>query len=371
MVSHAARLALGLPIYDAPSADFVPFFYTPGYSALIAWLSPLFGGVSLTLARSISICATLGTMGLLYWVVRRESAAIYGVIATGVYAALFRTSGDSRFSSPTRCIFSWSFSVSLRSTHSGNAIGRCHRLHVPFIADFAVFVPLSFSSTIGDGSRGALWHSDLRARLGDWLPINQSTDGWFWFYIFGVIKAICFTGRIFFSSIGATSSVFPRCFYSFTLFSYRVPIVGLSYWPLIGLALFYDHRSDFPHMYYRSFGSEPHWQIFIPPLRSVRALVYRVRNAGDSVRTPGFWLMFIAGAGAITQITEQWDIAIALCQFHYFSLSHRAWFARFMRPLTVQTLGLPHSHRNFDTVAALCYSPAEQIPTDADRRAYA
>ena len=61
MVAHAARLLSGEPIYAAPSVDFVPFFYTPGYPALLAELAPLVGGLSLRAATKalLRLCLRL------------------------------------------------------------------------------------------------------------------------------------------------------------------------------------------------------------------------------------------------------------------------------------------------------------------------
>jgi len=93
MVSHGARLLSGEGIYGPPSADFVPFFYTPGYPALLAGLGVLFGELTLPMARMVSLCATFGTFALLYRIGRREAGWRYGLLAVGIYAALFRTNG--------------------------------------------------------------------------------------------------------------------------------------------------------------------------------------------------------------------------------------------------------------------------------------
>ena len=93
MLTHAIRLANGQAIYAPPSAEFVPFFYTPGYPAALAALGKIFGGVDFGLARSVSLAATLFTLWLLFQVVRRETDTRFGFIAVGLYAALFRTNG--------------------------------------------------------------------------------------------------------------------------------------------------------------------------------------------------------------------------------------------------------------------------------------
>src|SRR5262245_21490265 len=39
MLAHAWRIQHGLPLYDAPAAEFVPYLYPPGYAAVLAALS--------------------------------------------------------------------------------------------------------------------------------------------------------------------------------------------------------------------------------------------------------------------------------------------------------------------------------------------
>lgn len=93
MLTHAARLLDGQPIYAAPSADFVPFFYTPLYPTLLAGLSHLTGGLSFTLGRGVSLFFTLYTFALLFYIGRREAGPRAGLVAAGLYAAMFRFTG--------------------------------------------------------------------------------------------------------------------------------------------------------------------------------------------------------------------------------------------------------------------------------------
>jgi hypothetical protein len=92
MLNHAARLVEGRSLYARPSLDFIAYFYTPLYSALVAALSSL-TPLSYALGRSVSLLATLGTLLLLYDFGRREAGKLYGLLAAGLYAALFRTTG--------------------------------------------------------------------------------------------------------------------------------------------------------------------------------------------------------------------------------------------------------------------------------------
>ena len=69
MLAHAWRVQRGLPLYVEPSADWIPYIYPPGYSALLALMGqfveldyPLGRGVSLagTWAAALAIVFTVG-----------------------------------------------------------------------------------------------------------------------------------------------------------------------------------------------------------------------------------------------------------------------------------------------------------------------
>src|SRR5262245_37520311 len=93
MIVHAARVLRGLPIYAAPSLDFIAYFYTPLYAYVLAALSYVTGGLSFALGRGVSLAASLATMGMLYYAAQRERGALAGVLAVGLYAAMFRVAG--------------------------------------------------------------------------------------------------------------------------------------------------------------------------------------------------------------------------------------------------------------------------------------
>ena len=101
----ALRLQQGLPIYPEPSAEFVPFLYTPLYPAVLAvlgWVLPL----GYVLGRLVSVLAVAATAGALWRLVcfeskpRAHAAAAIGMYLAG-YVFTFRwydvARGDSLF----------------------------------------------------------------------------------------------------------------------------------------------------------------------------------------------------------------------------------------------------------------------------------
>jgi len=94
MLHHALRIRLGQGIYVPPSADFIPYLYTPLYPTLLA----LFGGPtgpSYLLGRAVSIAGLVGIAGtalasLLAPPGRPLGAALAGAaLALGLFAACY------------------------------------------------------------------------------------------------------------------------------------------------------------------------------------------------------------------------------------------------------------------------------------------
>jgi hypothetical protein len=92
-VELAARVATGHSLYAAPSLGFVGWTYTPLYYILSAGVSAL-TGIGFVPLRLVSLLASMATMGLLGWVVVRETGdRVAGLLAAGLFAAAFRISG--------------------------------------------------------------------------------------------------------------------------------------------------------------------------------------------------------------------------------------------------------------------------------------
>jgi hypothetical protein len=92
-VDQVGRVLAGQALYTAPSLDFVPLNYPPLYFLVSAGVARLVGLGFLAL-RLVSFLASLGCMGLLFVMARRETGTAYGgLLAAGLFAATFRASG--------------------------------------------------------------------------------------------------------------------------------------------------------------------------------------------------------------------------------------------------------------------------------------
>jgi 4-amino-4-deoxy-L-arabinose transferase-like glycosyltransferase len=93
IVDHVHRVVSGQQIYVAPSLDFVPTMYTPGYyyaAALVAAVS----GDGFVAPRLVSFLASLAVLWLIVAVVRKETGNLgAATLAACLFAATFRATG--------------------------------------------------------------------------------------------------------------------------------------------------------------------------------------------------------------------------------------------------------------------------------------
>lgn len=390
MVTHAARLLEGEPIYAAPSADFVPFFYTPGYPQLLAWLAPLTGGLSFGLARAVSLLATLGTMGLLLRIGQREAGWRYGLLAVGLYAALFRTNGafydlarpDAAF---VFLVAAGAYLAYYRETWWGAALaGGVFALAYLTKQTSSVFVPAVALYLVWRDWRHALVFvaaAFVPAAFGVWW-LDRLTDGWLWTYVFEGHQGHLFYWKNILVEywrdvlfLAPLLLLLPLLF-----FSYRVPVAALSVLLAAHWTYAYIFRArtlDYvPHMYYRELWYEdPRWLILVPPAAvALLLLLYRVLNQVQ-VRTPAFWLlMFVAGVGSSgLNHSTQWAYSNCFMPLSLFAAAlvalavrdlidpeegHVRWAALVPAAVIVQ-------------LVSWAWSPSAQVPDDVDRAAYA
>lgn len=92
ILAHAWRLKEGLPLYVV-EADWAPFIYPPGYPALLAALDPV-APISFSVAREVSIGASLAAAAAVGFRVRREGGGLDLAVASGlVFLGTYAGSG--------------------------------------------------------------------------------------------------------------------------------------------------------------------------------------------------------------------------------------------------------------------------------------
>ena len=203
---QALRLQQGLAIYPAPSAEFVPFLYTPLYPALLAmlgWVFPL----DLVLGRVVSVLAAVA-VGLGLWrLVAREGkprahrAAALGLWCAG-YVFSYRWYDVARADSLFLALLLWGLLL-LRDARGrpGRALlaGLLVALAFWTKQTAAVFVLASGLAGLWLSPRQWPWYAGVIALvdgggvlLGQWL-----TDGQLWRYIYTLHQSHAFNSERF------------------------------------------------------------------------------------------------------------------------------------------------------------------------------
>lgn len=203
---QALRLQQGLPIYPAPSAEFVPFLYTPLYPALLAalgWVFPL----DFVLGRAVSVLAAV-MVGVGLWTLvgregkpRAHQAAAVGLWCAG-YVFSFRWYDVARADSLFLALLLWGLLL-LR-----DARGRPRRAMFAGLLvalafwtkqTAAVFVLASGLVGLWIAPRQWLWYAGVVALVdGGGVLIGQRlTDGQLWRYIYELHQAHAFNSERF------------------------------------------------------------------------------------------------------------------------------------------------------------------------------
>jgi hypothetical protein len=387
MLTHAVRLRLGQPIYAAATADFVPFFYTPLYSMVLAGLAKLGLPLGFALGRAVSALSTLATMGLLYVIGAREAGRPWGVLAACFYAALFRFCGAFYdVVRPDALAFALTLGAAVvaRSARSSRGAAAAALLLVAAFltkqtaAVFAPFLAMAllwrsvrlaavFTATAGAAAAFTVWAYD------------RATGGWFWFYIFEGHQGHAFLWK-------NLELEYWRDVLFLAPALLLVPLLAFSYgrltrWLAAGFLVFlgvaFAQRAttlDYPeHMYYRELWYEsPRLLVLVPPL--VLLLLLGVARAAGrrAVGVPGYW-MLLFGAGALASAlnhSTQW--AYSNC-FMPIAVFGSVVVALAMRSLD-ECGGLASSATAaalLVQLVALAYDPRSQVPSVDDARALA
>lgn len=406
MIAHAVRLLENQPIYTSPSLDFVPFFYTPGYPILLWLLSILTGSeLSFELGRMISLCSTVGLMGLIYHTIKREQALhlkcstsghIYALLGVGIYAGLYRTSG---------AFYDLARPDALAALLTGVVIylGRFH-IHHQGALWASLFMSLAFftkqTASVFYPAVGLYWLlQDRRSALtylistlvlcgGACYLLNIQSHGAFWSYIFEGHQGHVFYWKnillrywrdlIFLAPL---TLAIPLLWFRQISPSRLLPTILFGWW----LAAFGQRLLTLnypPHMYYRELWYEAllseRLALLIPPILMLTIGLWLNQNLSPVLKNPRpqsmnmYWLwIYIAGVGASAlNHSTQW--AYANC---------------FMPLALVCALSIPQMvkdllswHRSPNKTHALLlifsiqwiawiYAPQQQIPHEQDYRA--
>jgi hypothetical protein len=196
MLTHAARIADGKPLYGPPSVDFIPYLYTPLYPWLLAVIGKL-APLGYALGRAVSVASTAAILLIAAHAVVREAphadrwpARTAALLGWGLFAAAYP----------------WveGFYDLVRGDMLALALGLggLSALRARHVALGAALLAISFFAkqtgvllVAAGGVALAVMHWRRLPRyvavagaigLGGTALLHRATDGWFWVYTYQV-----------------------------------------------------------------------------------------------------------------------------------------------------------------------------------------
>ncbi len=194
-VDHVRRILDGRPLYVEPTLGFIPYIYTPLYFYAAAAVSLATGAGFLPL-RLVSLLSSLGCLGVIFQLVRRETGdARCGLAAAGLFAATYRLGGAwldlARVDSLFLCLLLAGASI-LRSRATALSDGAAALvLTLAFLTkQTAAFVALALVPFCVLARRGvgrAVYPTALLGGLAvSTLLLDALSAGWFGYYVFSL-----------------------------------------------------------------------------------------------------------------------------------------------------------------------------------------
>ncbi|MEI7893000.1 MAG: hypothetical protein WCI05_07905 [Myxococcales bacterium] len=392
MLTHSARLLRGEPIYASPSSDFVAFFYTPLYARVVAVLSQVTGGLSFTVGRAVSLVSTVATFAMLFHAGRREAGWLAGVVAVGLYAALFRTVGTffdlARIDALALAL---GFGASLvayevRTTRGAMAAALLFVLAFFTKQTAAVVAPFVGLHLLMVDRRRAMVFGVVGAIFGIALGVfeDAASREWFRFYVIQGHQGHSFYWRNFVLE-------YWRDLLFLCPFVVLVPTLGASYgkrtrWAVVAFlgllvvafaqrvgTLAYDHHMYFSDLWYEN----PRWRLVVPPT-AMATLLIAVRVLGAKIPLPSPYFLWLCVGGAFASglnHSTQWAYSNCFMPVAvYASLYAALVFAKGVEHTATSggRLGaVAFAGALLVQLVALVYDPRMQVPRGADWRALA
>jgi hypothetical protein len=207
MLLHAQRIAQGKGIYVEPSLDFIPFLYTPLYSALLAALS-FVAPLGYLMGRLVSILAFAGALTLIVAGCLGETnghrpkllAALVGIGGAGAVVASFAFTGNFydlvRSDSLLLALEALTLLLVLRGRGWKSAASAGVIIALGFFTKQTATIlgiGIGLGLLVANFRRGLVYGGAAALVLvGGLVLLVKSSGGWFWTYIFKLHQSHAF-----------------------------------------------------------------------------------------------------------------------------------------------------------------------------------
>jgi hypothetical protein len=190
------RIVHGQGVYVRPTLEFVPFLYAPLYLYLCAAVTKVVGvaGHSYLAMRLVSTLATLGSCGAIYALVMTETRRrIAALAAAGLYVAMYSVVDGFFDIGRVDALFVMLLLLALLAQRKGYPVLAAVVWVLVFQTKQTV-LPLAVVILAAEWQRprrmvAALATFALLVWASVW-GLNRATDGWYSFYIFGVVRGL-------------------------------------------------------------------------------------------------------------------------------------------------------------------------------------
>jgi hypothetical protein len=343
MLLHALRVRDGLPIFVAPTPEFIPYIYTPGY----AWVVGMAGRVvdlGYPLARSLSVMGTALAALLLVLGVRQEGHR--WSLGLGA-AALFLSCYDE-----VGAFFDVVRNDGQQAFLMGAAVLLCRRATRPALAAGGVALMLAFATKHNMAMLGlpiaiALWrvHGWRRAAwFAAWsagpalawtVYMQLSSDGYFLTYILGIPATHPIVG----------TRLFPQAEKELMVaFPWPLALASLPIWVVLGRWLWRKLRRlpapERPPLDEGARYARWYW-IGVMVTGILMVVLMRGHHGGfQNVLMPGFWLIALMtgiGLGVVSRWPRQPLAAGALLLLAAVAVAWGCWDGRWERERYIPT----------------------------------
>ncbi len=196
MLQVVQRVVNGQHIYVSPGIEYVPFLYPPAYFYLSAGFALIFGDGFFPL-RLVSVLASIVSFATIFCIVREETGDGWtAFFSMGLFAASYRVTGawldiarvDSLFLAFT--LLAIYFARGKASFWKTTVCGIFSVLAIlskqtAFIICIPIFIGLLFRNWKQGAAYLGIVGTTLVAFI---LIVNQKTDGWYTFFVYGLLS---------------------------------------------------------------------------------------------------------------------------------------------------------------------------------------